>query len=91
MRETKEIIEEWLEKEKSFRYQMLGRLASDCEYYLGYGNRGVERLWAHDESRQIELMIALYNSFGADEKPQWLSWEQIMEYKKEMISNPINQ
>lgn len=85
MRETKEIIEEWLKKEKTFRYQMLGRLAADCEYYLGYGIKCVERLWAHDEARQIELMIALYNSFGTDEKPQWLSMEQIMEYQKEMI------
>lgn len=90
MRETKEIIENWLKSEKSFRYQMLGRLAADCEYYLGYGNRYADSLWAHDEARQIELMIALYNSFGADEKPQWLSMEQIMEYQKEMIINTDN-
>lgn len=91
MQDLKEIIDDLLKRDKSFRYQMLCRLASDCEYYLGCGRRYAGSLWSHDESRQIELMIALHNSFGADEKPQWLSMEQIMEYKKEMISNPNNQ
>ena len=90
MRETKEIIEDWLKKDKSFKYLMLGRLASDCEYYLGYGDRHAGRLWAKDEGKQIELMIALYNNFDEDEKPQWLSMEQILEYKREMLSNDSN-
>lgn len=29
-----------------FQYKMLDRMKSDCEYYLGYGNRSTKYLWA---------------------------------------------
>ena len=43
-----------------------------------------KRLWAGDEERQIDLMIKLHDSFKEGEKPQWLTMDQILEYKKEM-------
>lgn len=79
--ETQKLIDDVVSSEKSFRYQMLGRLAADCEYYLGYGNKNADGLWAHDEVKQIEVMKALHNSFSPDEKPQWLSMEKILEYQ----------
>lgn len=39
-----------------FNYMLLGRLKSDCEYYLGYGGRNAKSLWAHDEQAQIDKM-----------------------------------
>ena len=49
--------EEVLQHDKKFRYMLLSRMQSDCEYYLNYGNRNPKRLWAGDEQRQIEYMI----------------------------------
>lgn len=77
-------VDEILQGDLTFRYMLLSRLQSDCEYYLNYGNRNVKRLWAGDEKRQIELMVKLYDSF--DEKPQWLTMEEIMEYENKMIT-----
>jgi hypothetical protein len=76
-----------LKGDDRFRYMMLGRLQSDCEYYLGFGSRNAEHaLWAHDEKEQIETMKALHNSFGENDKPEWLTWEQILDYERQMIT-----
>lgn len=32
-------MEEILQQDSRFRYMLLGRMQSDCEFYLGYGNR----------------------------------------------------
>ena len=61
--------QEYCTLEKWHRYELLGRMKSDCEYYLGYGNHDKSRLWALDEKLQIAYMKALWNSFGTDEKP----------------------
>lgn len=77
-------FEDVLQSDLTFRYMLLGRLQSDCEYYLNYGNRNTNRLWAGDESRQIELMKRLHDSFSEEEKPEWLTMEEIIAYGKEM-------
>ena len=56
-------VEDVIRRDKRFRYMLLARLQSDCEYYLGFGNRSTGRLWAGDEARQIEWMTRLYDSF----------------------------
>ena len=38
--------DEVIHKDSVFRYQLLDRLRSDCEYYLNYGNRHPKSLWA---------------------------------------------
>ena len=81
-------IEDILSSEKSFRYRLLDRMRTDCEYYLGYGNRAAKHLWGNTEEKQIEYMKALWNSFADDEKPEWLSFEKILEYEKEMVLKP---
>ena len=77
--------EEVLQHDKKFRYMLLSRMQSDCEYYLNYGNRNPKRLLAGDEQRQIEYMILLHDSFKEDEKPQWLSLDEILDYQKRML------
>ena len=68
-----------------FTYMMLNRLQNDCEYYLSNGNRCNKQLWAGDAKAQIKEMKKLYNELPENGKPEWLSWEQILKYEKEMI------
>lgn len=75
-------IEELLNHDMKFRYQMLDRLRTDCDYYLSNGNRQKKHLWANDEVKQIEYMKELWKSFPEEEKPEWLTYEQICEYEK---------
>lgn len=65
-----------------FKYQLLGRLQMDCEYYLGYGDRDESKLWAKNVDRQIEIMKNIYESI--DEKPEWINLEEIEKLKFEM-------
>jgi hypothetical protein len=78
-------------EEERFNYMMLGRLKMDCDYYLGNGNRYTGHLWAHNEQAQIKEMKKLYNWFDDDKKPQWLTWEQILDYEERMKKNSDNQ
>lgn len=75
--------------EKRFQYQMLDRLRSDCDYYLGYGNRNPKRLWADNEKDHIEEMKRIWLSFSEDEKPEWLPWEKILQYEKDMCGDSV--
>ena len=43
---TSTMREELFKADKTFRYQLLGRMQQDCEYWLGYGGRNDNRLWA---------------------------------------------
>ena len=70
-------------KDYSFEYQLLDRLRSDCDYYLGVGGRANKHLWAGTPEGQIAKMKELWNKLP--EKPEWLSMEDIEAYEKEMI------
>lgn len=88
IREDLEIHFEEVEEispENKFNYQLLDRLRCDCEYYLGYGNRNKKNLWAGNEKEQIEKMKELYSNFKEDQKPDWLTYNKILEYEKLMI------
>lgn len=73
-------------KKMEYNYMILDRLRADCEYYLGNGNRHKKYLWAGNEEEQIKEMKRLYNSFTDDKKPEWLTWEQILEYEKQLVT-----
>lgn len=75
-----------LERDEEFRYQLLGRMKTDCDYYLGYGRRNPQRFWSGSEEEQIEVMKAIWNSF--ESKPEWLTWEQILDYEKRILTCP---
>lgn len=79
------MMEKWLsESEPSFRYMLLDRLRQDCEYYLGNGNRSRNAIWAEDEESQIGTMIDIWKSFSDEDKPEWLTWEQIVDYAQRL-------
>ena len=77
-------LDDIVNRDLRFRYMLLSRLQSDCDYYLNYGNRFPGCLWAGNEQKQIEVMIKLHESFDEDEKPEWLTMEEILEYDKKM-------
>ena len=68
--------------DNKFNYMLLDRLRCDCEYYLGYGNRDANSLWAHDEQKQIDKMRELYDLLPI--KPEWLTREQIDAFTAQM-------
>jgi hypothetical protein len=76
---------QYSEDENKFNYMMLDRLRSDCDYYLGYGNRRKNRLYYEDEQKHINRMKELYNSFPDNKKPEWLTYEQILNYEKLIV------
>lgn len=65
-------------------YMMLGRLQSDNDYFLGYGNRNEKRLWAGSVDAQITEMKRLWNELPENKKPEWLSYQDILDYETKM-------
>jgi hypothetical protein len=74
-------------EDKNFNYKLLSRLKSDCEYFLGNGNRNEKDLWAGNVKDQISEMKRIWNILPKDEKPEWLSMEDIENYEKQMTDN----
>lgn len=74
-----------LKSEKRFRYMMLDRMRQDCEYYLRIGG-SANVLWAKDEKQHIQNMKDIWNSFDENDKPEWLTMEEIEQFEKRMIS-----
>lgn len=72
-------------KDIAFNYMMLSRLQLDCKYYLGYGNRNKKHLWADTVEEHIAYMKELYNGFSEDEKPEWITLDDIENYEQEMM------
>lgn len=73
--------------DNTFNYMMLSRLQSDCDYFLGYGNRSIRHLPRGSVDEQIKEMKRLWNNLP--EKPEWLSMEEIEDYEKKM-KNPFS-
>ena len=46
-----------------------------------------QALWAKNEKDQIACMKALWKSFKEDKKPEWLTFEQILEFEKQMLND----
>ena len=70
-------------KRKMFEFEnmMLGRLKSDCDYYLGNGYGFEAHLWAGTVEEQIEKMKELFNIA----KPEWITAQQIENYRTKMM------
>ena len=58
--------------------RLLGRLQSDCDYYLGNGGRATKHLWANDEESQIKKMVELWEKL--DGETEWLTWDDLEDY-----------
>lgn len=69
-------------RDYSFEYQLLDRLRTDCNYFLGAGGRNEKHLWAGRVYDQIKKMRELYDTLP--EKPEWLTKEAIDDYASRM-------
>lgn len=76
--EVLDTIDKLINKDESFRYQMLDRMRSDMAYFID--NKGSEnQLWSHDAKSQLIYMKALW--YSLPERPHWLSMEQINDFQ----------
>jgi hypothetical protein len=73
-------------RDEDFKNQLLGRLVSDCDYFLGNGNGFEGHLWAESVEEQIDTMRKLYH----DIRPNWLSEKQIDDYEDAMLAVKYN-
>lgn len=78
------IFKEERENPRKFDYMTLDRLRTDCEYFLGNGNGYLGNLYYKDVDKHIEEMKKIYESFSNEEKPEWISLEDIDNYKQKM-------
>lgn len=65
-------------------YMLLGRMKSDCEYFLGNGSGYEGHLWGGNVGTICNEMERIWSSFADEEKPEWLTMEQIKEYRTKM-------
>lgn len=74
-----------LPEDLAYKYSMLDRLKSDCNYFLGNGSGYEGHLWANTIEEHIKEMRNRWNELADDEKPEWLTLEQINRYEKDML------
>lgn len=77
-------MEDWGKYEPKFRYMMLSRMKQDCDYYLGNGEGSTNHLWAGNEQAQIDNMVALWKTFDPEDRPEWLTWGELLHYALRM-------
>lgn len=75
-------MEDWSKHDKKFRYMMLDRLRQDCNYSLNYFDGSENVLWAKNKQSQIANMVALWKTFNPEDSPEWLTWDDILEYAR---------
>ena len=54
----------------------------DCETFLA--TNGSSRLWGITVQEHIKYMKAIWKSFPADDKPDWLKYGRIVSYENAM-------
>lgn len=67
-----------------YKYMLLDRLRTDCNYFLGNGNRNTAHLWGGSVGTHIDSMLLLYDSFPEEDRPEWLTREKIKDYSERM-------
>lgn len=80
-----ECDEPFVRHPREFDYRMLSRLKMDCEYFLGNGNGYEGHLYYKEVNEHCDEMEKLWNSFADEDKPEWLTMEQIKEYREKML------
>ena len=81
------LSEEFDETDEEFLYQMLDRLRTDCDYFLGAGNRQEDKLWGKAINEHIAYMFEIYDILPV--KPDWLDHNKIEEYERNMKEDVV--
>ena len=81
------------------KLQLLGRMKSDCEYYLGEGRKQITHLWGGTVDNQIRSMQELLSSILQENRPECYSrgtglhyhdeWDG--EYLQHVVPGPAEQ
>lgn len=66
------------------KLQLLGRMKSDCEYYLGEGRKQITHLWGSTVDNQIRSMQELLSSISKEYRPEWLTFDDIRKFSDQM-------
>lgn len=77
------ILEPYKESPQKFDYMMLSKLQVDCDTHLNTANAYRRRISDDDKQYVIDEMKDLWN--GLLEKPEWLTWDQILAYEKRIL------
>lgn len=82
------------QKHFQFEYMLLSRLNDDAAAFFGSGNEdedkwdcryhNVHNIWGSTIESHIAKMKELWQKFPSDIKPEWCTWEQILEYEKKL-------
>ena len=83
MKEHTQKIKEQVLK-NNFKYMLLGKLKSDCLYFLGYGGFSPKRLYNENEKEHINEMVELWKKLPL--KPEWLRAKDLIKLKNDMIN-----
>lgn len=83
--EAVECDEPFVRHPREFDYMMLSRYKSDCDYFLGYGNGYEGHLYYKEVNKHCDEMKKLHDSFPDEDKPEWLTAEQIEQYRTDML------
>ena len=67
-----------------FTFDMLARLKSDCDYYLGHGHASNNALWGKTPYDHCNEMARLLLSIPEEERPLWLTKNDIGLYRMAM-------
>ena len=67
-------------------FRMLARLKMDCDYFLGFGYGHEGHLCHGTVEKQCDEMEKIWNTLPENEKPEWLTMEEIKEYRTKMLS-----
>ena len=79
---SKDLKKDVLNRPLKHRYMMLSRFQADADYY--FRNPQPKHLWAGDPIEHADNMIAVYNTFSKEEKPEWLTDTQLKDYVKKL-------
>lgn len=78
------------EKSTDFKNAFLGRLVQDCDYVLNGAQGNTSRLFYDNVQEHVQEMIKLYNTFGAQDRPRWLTHKQLKKLCNRMLRMRIN-
>lgn len=87
--ENPETDREIREAKFQYNYMMLSRLKSDCDGFLSEGDiryHNERQIWGVTVESHIAHMKELWEMIDDDLKPEWCSWEQILEYERKMTN-----
>lgn len=77
------ILTPFIKNPKQFDYMMLDKLRGHCDAHLNVDNAYRRRISDDDKQYVIDEMKDLWN--GLSEKPEWLTWDQILDYEKRLL------